>query len=215
MRPASMSSRSGIVKRASQSERTSSAVSRDREVRVGSQHPSRSLRAPERGRRGPRANARRRPGGANVTRRLEPTLGASRQKARPGESGPGIRTKRQSRPSRPRRQRHPEGAARGLEPSPGAALNGPGQSRGHRRGPERLATGHRKENRGRGLVETRAAARVTWTGTPSGAVPVAGRASDPSHMPAHPPVITGPGGGTGRRARAAYGGTGRTVSQGP
>ena len=123
--------------------------------------------------------------------------------------------KRQSRPSRPRRQGRPEGAARGLEPPPGAALNGPGQSRGHRRGPERFAIGHRKENRGRGLVETRVAARVTWTETPSGAVPVAGRASDPSHMPAHPPVTTGPGGGTGRRARAVHGGTGRTVSQGP
>ena len=67
----------------------------------------------------------------------EPMLGASRRKARPGESGPGNRMRRQSRPSRPRRQRHPEGAARGPEPTPGAAPIGSAQSMGPVNGAQR------------------------------------------------------------------------------
>ena len=110
-------------------------------------------------------------------------FGATRQKARPGESRPGNRMRRQSRSSRPRRQRHPEGAARGPEPTPGAALNGSGQPRCHGRGPERPAMGHRKENSGQGLDGTWVAVRVTRTRAPPGAVPAAGRASVTSRMP--------------------------------
>ena len=108
--------------------------------------------------------------------------------------------------------RVPGGGRQGPRANTGRRPARLGSVKGSWTGPGVTPVELRLENRGQGPVGSDVAVRVT---SASGAVPVAGRASVTPHMPAQSPVTTGPGGGTGQRARAVAGRAGRIVSQGP